>query len=42
MTVERRDLLIQAACDYGQGYWFSKPLTVEKFEALFSVTQVNG
>jgi len=36
-TTEQRDLLLQAGCDYGQGYLFSKPLTVEAFEALLGV-----
>jgi EAL domain-containing protein (putative c-di-GMP-specific phosphodiesterase class I) len=34
-TAEQRDLLIQAGCDYGQGYLFSKPLPAEAFEAFF-------
>ncbi len=34
-TAEQRDLLLQAGCDYGQGYLFSKPVTAEEFEKLF-------
>ncbi|OAI19457.1 diguanylate cyclase [Methylomonas lenta] len=34
-TVEQRDLLLKAGCDYGQGYLFSKPLTAKAFEKLF-------
>jgi EAL domain-containing protein (putative c-di-GMP-specific phosphodiesterase class I) len=34
-TVEQRDLLMQAGCDYGQGYLFSRPVTAEEFEKLF-------
>ncbi|MFZ4703534.1 MAG: EAL domain-containing protein [Candidatus Methylumidiphilus sp.] len=34
-TVEQRDLLLQAGCDHGQGYPFSKPVSVEAFEKLF-------
>jgi EAL domain-containing protein (putative c-di-GMP-specific phosphodiesterase class I) len=33
-TEELRDLLLAAGCDFGQGYWFSKPVTVEEFEQL--------
>ncbi|MBZ0090923.1 MAG: EAL domain-containing protein [Sulfuricellaceae bacterium] len=33
-TAEQRDLLAAAGCDYGQGYLFSKPLSVEAFESL--------
>lgn len=35
-TIEQRDLLIAAGCDYAQGYLFSKPVTAEEFEKLFS------
>lgn len=31
-TKEQRDLLIDLACDYGQGYLFSKPLNASEFE----------
>lgn len=34
-TVEQRDLLLRAGCDYGQGYLFSRPVPAEEFEALF-------
>jgi EAL domain-containing protein (putative c-di-GMP-specific phosphodiesterase class I) len=33
-TLEQRDLLIAAGCDYGQGYFFSKPISANEFEAL--------
>ena len=33
-TEEQRNLLLAAGCDFGQGYWFSKPVTVEEFEQL--------
>ena len=33
-TMEQRDLLAAAGCDYGQGYLFSHPLPPEEFEAL--------
>ncbi|HLP97343.1 MAG TPA: EAL domain-containing protein [Sideroxyarcus sp.] len=33
-TVEQRDLLMAAGCDFGQGYLFSKPLPAEEFERL--------
>ncbi len=31
-TGEQRDLLMAAGCDFGQGYWFARPLGVEAFE----------
>jgi len=31
-TEQQRDLLQQIGCDYGQGYFFSKPLPAEAFE----------
>lgn len=34
-TVEQRDLLLTADCDYAQGYLFSKPVTAEAFETLW-------
>ena len=33
-TLEQRNLLIAAGCDYGQGYFFSKPLPTDEFGAL--------
>lgn len=33
-TLEQRDLLIAAGCDYGQGYLFSKPIPADEFETL--------
>ncbi|CAD6875462.1 putative bifunctional diguanylate cyclase/phosphodiesterase [Methylomonas fluvii] len=41
-TVEQRDLLIKAGCDYGQGYLFSKPVTAEEFEKLFPVEKTES
>ena len=34
-TVEQRDLLLAAGCDYAQGYLYSKPVPADEFEALF-------
>jgi EAL domain-containing protein (putative c-di-GMP-specific phosphodiesterase class I) len=31
-TVEQRNLLMSAGCDFGQGYWFAKPMAVAAFE----------
>jgi diguanylate cyclase (GGDEF)-like protein/PAS domain S-box-containing protein len=31
-TIEQRDLLVAAACDYGQGYLFAKPMQRAEFE----------
>jgi len=33
-TQEQRDLLIAAGCDFGQGYFFSRPVPADKFEQL--------
>lgn len=33
-TDSQKQLLMAMGCDYGQGYFFSKPLTVDKFEAF--------
>jgi len=29
---EQRDILIDAGCDYGQGYYYSKPMMASEFE----------
>lgn len=34
-TEQQRNLLKQIGCDYGQGYLFSRPVSVEEFEKLF-------
>ena len=34
-TPEQRNLLMQAGCDYGQGYLFSEAVSAEDFEKLF-------
>lgn len=36
-TKEQLDLLISADCDYGQGYWFSKPVPAADFEKLLGI-----
>lgn len=33
-TLEQRDLLIAAGCDYGQGYLFSRPVSADEFEVF--------
>ena len=33
-TDSQKQLLIAMGCDYGQGYFFSKPLTVDEFETF--------
>ena len=33
-TQEQLDLLLGADCDYGQGYWFSRPVPATEFEKL--------
>lgn len=34
-TKTQRDLLVEAGCDYGQGYLFSAPIPARDFERLF-------
>lgn len=34
-TELQRDLLLQAGCDFGQGYLFSRPVSAAEFEGLF-------
>ncbi|WP_440875749.1 EAL domain-containing protein [Thalassotalea sp. PLHSN55] len=36
-TKQQRDMLIQAGCDYGQGYLFSKPLPCAEFESAYII-----
>ena len=38
-TMEQRDLLAAAGCDYGQGYLFSRPVPPEEFETLLKAEQ---
>ena len=33
-TAQQRDLLLQAGCDYGQGYLFARPISAEELETL--------
>jgi EAL domain-containing protein (putative c-di-GMP-specific phosphodiesterase class I) len=33
-TAEQCDLLVAAGCDFGQGYFFSRPVSSEEFEKL--------
>ncbi|ADI30461.1 bifunctional diguanylate cyclase/phosphodiesterase [Methylotenera versatilis] len=40
-TEEQLELLISAGCDYGQGYWFSKPLAPKEFENYFMKRNKN-
>jgi diguanylate cyclase (GGDEF)-like protein/PAS domain S-box-containing protein len=35
-TPQQRDLLAAIGCDYGQGYWFSRPVPFEALEALLA------
>lgn len=37
-TEDQRDILMEAGCDYGQGYLFSRPLPTEEFEKLLRTT----
>jgi EAL domain-containing protein (putative c-di-GMP-specific phosphodiesterase class I) len=33
-TAEQRDLLEAAGCDFGQGYFFARPMPIPDFEAF--------
>lgn len=35
-TEEQRDLLLKIGCTYGQGYWFSRPVTAEDATAMLT------
>lgn len=35
-TIEQRDILSAAGCDYAQGFLYSKPMTAEDFDALLA------
>ena len=41
-TVEQLDLLHQYHCDYGQGYYFAKPMSAESFLELLKKEQKLG
>ncbi|HKB60744.1 MAG TPA: EAL domain-containing protein, partial [Gallionellaceae bacterium] len=34
----QRDILAEAGCDYGQGFFYSRPVPAEEFEQLFRAT----
>ncbi len=33
-TMEQRDLMMAAGCDYGQGFLFSRPVTIENLQKM--------
>ena len=35
-TEQQRDLLLDMGCQYGQGYWFGKPMTAEQATVLLT------
>ncbi|MGB5822438.1 MAG: EAL domain-containing protein, partial [Proteocatella sp.] len=39
---EHVDFLISIGCNQAQGYYFSKPVTVNKFEEIFEENLING
>lgn len=41
-TMDQRDLLIAAGCDYGQGYFFSRPVPAKEFEILLRAATYNA
>jgi len=40
-TVQQRDLLIEAGCDYGQGYLFARPIDAHEFETLAQMLKIS-
>ena len=40
-TIDQRELLVAAGCDYGQGFLFSKPVPATEFEALLGQTRLS-
>lgn len=36
-TKENEQMMAQLSCDYGQGYYYSRPLTTADFKRLFLV-----
>ena len=40
-TQAQKQLLIEAGCDYGQGYLFAKPLPCADFERLFIESSIQ-
>ncbi len=41
-TIEQRDLLAAAGCDYGQGYLFSEPVPAEQLETLLQTARQSA
>jgi EAL domain-containing protein (putative c-di-GMP-specific phosphodiesterase class I) len=41
-TQEQLEILKSMGCDYGQGYFFAKPLSKSDFEALLIKRQEKG
>lgn len=41
-TDGQRDLLVNAGCDFAQGYLFSKPIGVEEFESLLEFAPLSS
>jgi EAL domain-containing protein (putative c-di-GMP-specific phosphodiesterase class I) len=40
-TKEQMELLCSISCDKGQGYYFSKPLPTDEFEALLQKLKID-
>jgi diguanylate cyclase (GGDEF)-like protein/PAS domain S-box-containing protein len=40
-TIEQHAFLLEAGCDYGQGYLFSRPVKAEELEELLQSRQLN-
>jgi diguanylate cyclase (GGDEF)-like protein/PAS domain S-box-containing protein len=41
-TEQHRDLLAEAGCDYGQGYWFARPMTADDFTTFARRSSARG
>ena len=41
-TEEQRNVLVSIGCDFGQGYWFAKPLSAHAFELFMSSESMSA
>ena len=41
-TKSQRDILFDAGCDYGQGYYYSKPIMAREFEHFITQWDSNN